>query len=59
MTPLFGWIPWNRHAPSQGEGKAANVNGASQVNECDRCCVTARAMAFVRHQWIAAGIDRE
>jgi hypothetical protein len=26
---------------------------------CRRCCATARAMDYARHQWIAAGIDRE
>jgi hypothetical protein len=56
---FFGWMRPIARALPQGEVTRPDVNGASQANECDRCCVTARAMAFVRHQWIAAGIDRE
>lgn len=25
---------------------------------CRRCCATQRAMDYVRHQWVVAGIDR-
>lgn len=26
---------------------------------CRRCCATQRAMDYVRHQWVVAGIDRD
>jgi hypothetical protein len=62
MTPLFGWIAWNRHAPSQGEGTAANVNAAlsGRYAECIRLLTDPvteeerRQVAELEQRWLAS-----
>jgi len=59
---FFGPIARVRHARPHGEITKPSVNDRfAEVNRgraCHRCCATAKAMEYVRHQWVVAGIDK-
>ena len=59
---FFGRIARVGHARSRGEVNATDVQArfaeVNRANGCHRCCATAKAMEYVRHQWVVAGIDK-
>lgn len=57
MTAFFLGPIARTHALAPADRREREAKAASQ-RQCDRCCATAKAMEYVRHQWVVAGIDK-